>query len=266
MRRVALLVIIVALAACGAVLIPILQARSAWRRGNDAEAMAIARRWSRLPFSLLDKKEIAQRLFARDRYLDFLAYDAAMGAAHDNAEVRVYRAAAYAATNQISEAEATLKTIDPQTPKYNAVRAAVVERKAGVVSYVFDRAGHAIGIYRAHAVAATDPDFASVIEAAARLHGDLNAALRETKLDPAFHTGRARDYDEVLPWEIVDSGLSREFMQREHERAQIARSTAPCPSVNQCTRCGVCPTTWLGEAPAGLIQISAPGSVAQLPA
>jgi len=111
-----------------------------------------------------------------------------------------------------------------------------------------------------------DRRIASVIEAAARLHGDLNAALRETKLDPAFHTGRARDYHEVLPWEIVDSGLSREFMEREHERAQIARSTAPCPSVNQCTRCGVCPTTWLAEAPAGLIQISAPGSVAQLPA
>jgi peptidoglycan glycosyltransferase len=165
-RRIALLVIIVALAACGAVLIPILQARSAWRRGNDAEAMTIARRWSRLPFSLLDKKEVAQRLFARDRYLDFLAYDAAVGASHDNAEVRVYRAAAYAATNQISEAEATVKTIDPQTPKYNAVRAAVEERRAGIVSYVFDRAGHAIGIYRAHAVVATDSDFASVIEAA----------------------------------------------------------------------------------------------------
>src|SRR5437870_9900703 len=76
-----------------------------------------------------------------------------------------------------------------------------------------------------------DRRIANVIEAAARLGGDLNAALRETRIDPALHTSRARSYDEVLPWEIVDSGLSREFMQREHERAQIARSTAPCPSV-----------------------------------
>ena len=100
-----------------------------------------------------------------------------------------------------------------------------------------------------------DRRIATVIEAAARLKGDLNAALRETQIDSAFHTSRARSYDEILPWEIVDSGLSREFMQREHERSHEARSTAPCPSVNQCTRCGVCPTTWLAEAPAALVQL-----------
>src|SRR5260370_41250094 len=93
------------------------------------------------------------------------------------------------------------------------------------------------------------------MEGAARLEGDLGLALRETGIDPAFYTSRVRNYDEVLPWEIVDSGLSREFMQREHERAHVARSTAPCPAVNECTRCGVCPTTWLAEAPAGLIQL-----------
>src|SRR5436189_2253424 len=100
-----------------------------------------------------------------------------------------------------------------------------------------------------------DRRIARVIEATARLKGDLNAALRETQIDPAFHTSRRRTYDEILPWEIVNSGLSREFMQREDERAHEARSTAPCPSVNQCTRCGVCPTTWLADAPAALVQL-----------
>ena len=102
-----------------------------------------------------------------------------------------------------------------------------------------------------------DRRVAPVIETAARLKGDLNAALRETGIDPKFHTSRRRGYDEILPWEIVDAGLSREFMQREHERSHEARSTAPCPSVNQCTRCGVCPTTWLAEAPAALVQLQA---------
>jgi radical SAM superfamily enzyme YgiQ (UPF0313 family) len=100
-----------------------------------------------------------------------------------------------------------------------------------------------------------DRRISRVIEAAARLGGDLNAALRETGIDPAFHTSRNRAYDEQLAWEIVDSGLSREFLQQEHERAHVARSTAPCPSVDQCTRCGVCPTTWLSSAPAGLVQL-----------
>jgi radical SAM superfamily enzyme YgiQ (UPF0313 family) len=100
-----------------------------------------------------------------------------------------------------------------------------------------------------------------VIEAAARLRGDLGAALRETGIDPAFYTSRNRSYEERLPWEIVDPGLSREFLQKEHERAHIAKSTAPCPSVDQCTRCGVCPTTWLASAPAGLVQLQSVSSV-----
>ncbi|MGH9941687.1 MAG: radical SAM protein [Pyrinomonadaceae bacterium] len=100
-----------------------------------------------------------------------------------------------------------------------------------------------------------DRTTARVIEALARNRNDLNAALRETGIDPARHTSRPRVYDEVLPWEIVDSGLGRAFLQQEHERAQIAKSTAPCPSVSTCERCGVCPTTWLAEAPAPFVQL-----------
>ncbi|HEV2859786.1 MAG TPA: radical SAM protein [Pyrinomonadaceae bacterium] len=100
-----------------------------------------------------------------------------------------------------------------------------------------------------------DRRVARVIEAAARLRGDLSAALRETRVDADFHTTRARAYDEILPWEIVDAGLGRPFLEREHERAQIARSTAPCPSVDTCTRCGVCPTTWLAAAPPALVPL-----------
>src|ERR1044071_8266617 len=100
-----------------------------------------------------------------------------------------------------------------------------------------------------------DRSVARVIEAMTRHRGDLSAALRETGVDAHLHTGRARTYEEALPWEIVDAGLGREFMEREHTRAQVARSTAPCPSVDTCTRCGVCPTTWLAAAPPGLVQI-----------
>ncbi len=102
-----------------------------------------------------------------------------------------------------------------------------------------------------------DRSIAKVIEATARMNGDLNAAIRETGIDPHLHTSRVRPHAEILPWEIVDAGLGREFMEREHERSHEARSTAPCPSVNQCTRCGVCPTTWLAEAPPALVQLKA---------
>ncbi|MGI8567408.1 MAG: radical SAM protein, partial [Pyrinomonadaceae bacterium] len=100
-----------------------------------------------------------------------------------------------------------------------------------------------------------DRSLARVIEAMTRHGGDLQAALRETHVEASFHTSRVRPYAEALPWEIVDAGLSRQFMETEHTRAQVARSTAPCPSVDSCTRCGVCPTTWLAAAPATLVQL-----------
>jgi radical SAM superfamily enzyme YgiQ (UPF0313 family) len=100
-----------------------------------------------------------------------------------------------------------------------------------------------------------DRNVARVIDVMARNGGDLGGALRETAFDASFHTMRARPYDERLPWEIVDAGQGREFFRQEHERAQVAKSTAPCPSVSQCTRCGVCPTTWLASAPAPLVQL-----------
>ncbi len=100
-----------------------------------------------------------------------------------------------------------------------------------------------------------DRNVAKVIDAAARLNGDLNRALRETGIDAAFHTSRDRSYDEFLPWSIVDSGLSFEFLKTEHEKALESLSSLPCPAVEKCTTCGVCPSTWLADAPQSLIQI-----------
>jgi radical SAM superfamily enzyme YgiQ (UPF0313 family) len=101
-----------------------------------------------------------------------------------------------------------------------------------------------------------DRRIGAVIESAARLKGDLNAALRETGIDAAFHTSRDRSYEEFLPWSIVDSGLSFEFLKTEHEKAQAAKSSHPCPAVEKCTTCGVCPSTWLANAPEALTQIT----------
>jgi radical SAM superfamily enzyme YgiQ (UPF0313 family) len=100
-----------------------------------------------------------------------------------------------------------------------------------------------------------DRNVGKVIETAARLNGNLKEALRVTGIDAAFHTSRNRSYEEFLPWSIVDSGLSFEFLKTEHEKAQEALSSKPCPAVEKCTTCGVCPTTWLADAPESLIQI-----------
>ncbi|MEQ1606563.1 MAG: radical SAM protein [Pyrinomonadaceae bacterium] len=117
------------------------------------------------------------------------------------------------------------------------------------VRYMSARIAHEQALY-----SSGDRNISKVIDAAAR-HGDLNRALRETNTDPAFHTSRDRSYEEFLPWTIVDSGLSFEFLKTEHDKALESLSSLPCPAVEKCTTCGVCPSTWLADAPEGLIQI-----------
>jgi hypothetical protein len=100
-----------------------------------------------------------------------------------------------------------------------------------------------------------DRTVAKLIDHAARIGGNLRDAARMLDFDTAFHTTRTRGYDEFLPWSIVDSGLSFDFLKTEHEKALEALSSKPCPAVEKCTTCGVCPTTWLADAPAGLVSI-----------
>jgi radical SAM superfamily enzyme YgiQ (UPF0313 family) len=100
-----------------------------------------------------------------------------------------------------------------------------------------------------------DRTVAKVIDRAARLNGDIDRAARETNTDIAFHISRDRSYDEFLPWSIVDSGLSVDFLRTEHQKSQASLSSLPCPAVEKCTVCGVCPSTWLADAPDALVQI-----------
>lgn len=100
-----------------------------------------------------------------------------------------------------------------------------------------------------------DRTIARVIDDAARTGLSIRDTLRRLDFDDAFHISRQRSYDEFLPWSVVDSGLSFEFLKEEHEKSQAALSSKPCPAVEKCTTCGVCPTTWLADAPAELIQI-----------
>jgi len=198
----AILIVLIALLVAVAWL-PVAQARNEWRAGNNAEAIAIADRWSALHLwpsdyeqvlavSLLsagneaaarphlarighplipaiNKIDVARRLFARDRYADFLAYDAASQERNDSDEVRLYRAAAQTATNQIDVATRTLQSINAANidrSKFNAVRAAIDQRKNDAVPYVFDRTNRAIADYRPQTndVVSTDPDFAPLID------------------------------------------------------------------------------------------------------
>ncbi len=55
-------------------------------------------------------------------------------------------------------------------------------------------------------------------------------------IDPAFYANRRFGLDEVLPWDVIDCGVTKEFFKRERARAYEGRTTPNCRE--QCSGCG----------------------------
>ena len=62
-------------------------------------------------------------------------------------------------------------------------------------------------------------------------------AFEDTGIDRDFYIYRERSYDEVLPWDIIDPLISREFLIRENEKAKAAEVTCDCRL--GCQGCGI---------------------------
>lgn len=62
-------------------------------------------------------------------------------------------------------------------------------------------------------------------------------AFVETGTDLDFYAYRERDYEEILPWDIIDPLISREFLIRENEKAKAAQVTPDCR--RGCAGCGI---------------------------
>ncbi len=62
------------------------------------------------------------------------------------------------------------------------------------------------------------------------------SAFSECGLDPKFYAGRKREYSEVLPWDHIDMGISKEFLIRESEKAYEGDLTRNCAV--GCSKCG----------------------------
>lgn len=61
----------------------------------------------------------------------------------------------------------------------------------------------------------------------------------DCRLDPHFYI-RERSYDEILPWDFIDSGVSKAYLRLENERALQGILTPDCRN-DKCAGCGVCP-------------------------
>lgn len=68
--------------------------------------------------------------------------------------------------------------------------------------------------------------------------GDLRKALRRWPHDPSFFVHREIGSEERLPWDFLDHGITKAWLEREWRRAAGARVTPPC-AVATCRACGL---------------------------
>ena len=61
-------------------------------------------------------------------------------------------------------------------------------------------------------------------------------AFAECDVDPAFYAYRRREKDEIMPWDMISSGVTREYLWREHENAVAGVTTPDCRT--RCNGCG----------------------------
>lgn len=61
-------------------------------------------------------------------------------------------------------------------------------------------------------------------------------SFAENGIDPFFYTARKRSFDEVLPWDHMDYGVTKKFLIRENEKAHRGETTASCRE--KCAGCG----------------------------
>ena len=61
-------------------------------------------------------------------------------------------------------------------------------------------------------------------------------AFEKCGIDPAFYTSRGFGLDEVLPWDIIDIGVTKNYLLRERNKAYEGVTTPSC--AEQCSGCG----------------------------
>ena len=61
-------------------------------------------------------------------------------------------------------------------------------------------------------------------------------SFENTDVSPEFYANRKRDYNEVLPWDIINAGVKKSFLIAESEKARKGETTCNCRE--KCSGCG----------------------------
>lgn len=69
--------------------------------------------------------------------------------------------------------------------------------------------------------------------------GAWQQAFMIANIDPAFYTHRTRELDEVLPWDHISIGVTKNYLINEYQKSQRGELQPDCRE--QCFACGILP-------------------------
>jgi radical SAM superfamily enzyme YgiQ (UPF0313 family) len=84
-----------------------------------------------------------------------------------------------------------------------------------------------------------DRQVADILSMAHDQKGNWAQTLKTVSINPDFYVLRERDLNEHLPWDFIDQGIKKSYLQQEFRRALSARPSPDC-RVETCTVCGIC--------------------------
>ena len=84
-----------------------------------------------------------------------------------------------------------------------------------------------------------DRKVADILFLAHTNRGNWAQTFKTVPVNPDFYVHRERQPDELFPWDFIDHGLKKPYLQKEYQRAKEGRTTPDC-QVETCTKCGAC--------------------------
>ena len=84
-----------------------------------------------------------------------------------------------------------------------------------------------------------DRKVADILSLAHTHKGNWARTLKAVSVNPDFYVLRERDLNERLPWDFIDQGIKKSYLQQEFQRAKNALPSPAC-RVETCSICGIC--------------------------
>jgi radical SAM superfamily enzyme YgiQ (UPF0313 family) len=89
------------------------------------------------------------------------------------------------------------------------------------------------------AIALGDRRLGMGLLALARSDRNWRQVFKKIDIKPEDYCLRTRSRDELLPWEIIDHGIDKNYLWAEYRKGLAGKSTIPCDTAI-CKKCGVC--------------------------